>query len=120
MTRRYHRHHPSSGAAKPGSFCVLQATSELPSDDSDGYAHLVASASADLKKGGSLKALTGHGKEIEKCHRDLLWTKPPSLTSPSSMASPQMSIAFSLVRRFTFHSSPTEISLPTSSPFSSP
>ncbi|KAH8103715.1 hypothetical protein DFH11DRAFT_1884036 [Phellopilus nigrolimitatus] len=83
-------------------------------------AHSAATASADLKKDGFFKALTGRGKEKEKAITISSGLNPPSPTSPSSSASPRMTNVFSLVERFTFRPSPTESSLPTPPPFLPP
>ncbi|KAH8104474.1 hypothetical protein DFH11DRAFT_1883293 [Phellopilus nigrolimitatus] len=82
--------------------------------------HSAATASADLKKDGFFKALTGRGKEKEKAIAISSVLNPPLPTSPSSSASPRMTNVFSLVERFTFRPSPTESSLPTPPPFLPP
>ncbi|KAH8104347.1 hypothetical protein DFH11DRAFT_1883474 [Phellopilus nigrolimitatus] len=83
-------------------------------------AHSAATASADLKKDGFFKALTGRGKEKKKAIAITSGLNPSSPTSPSSSASPRMTNMLSLVERFTFRPSPTESSLPTPPPFLPP
>ncbi|KAH8109408.1 hypothetical protein DFH11DRAFT_1485050, partial [Phellopilus nigrolimitatus] len=79
-----------------------------------------ATASADLKKDGFFKALTGRGKEKKKAIAITSGLNPPSPTSPSSSPSPRMTNVFAFVERFTFRPSPTESSLPTPPPFLPP